>query len=88
MQASQGLCLSIHEAKGKKLIAKLAPVCFKKYLSECEYPPPYFCCGSFPYIFAPNSRFSWKWEYLYYTSSVRQWVSASVRFFFYESHDS
>ncbi len=27
------------------------------------------------YVFAPNSRFSWKWEYLYYTSSV----SASVR---------
>ncbi len=30
-------------------------------------------------IFAPNSRFSWKWEYLYYTSSVRQSVSLSVR---------
>ncbi len=29
-------------------------------------------------IFAPNSRFSWKWEYLYYTSSVSQSVGQSV----------
>ena len=28
-------------------------------------------------IIAPNSRFSWKWEYLYYTSSVSQSVSQS-----------
>ena len=30
------------------------------------------------HFFAPNSRFSWKWEYLNYTASVCQSVSQSV----------